>query len=452
MNDTLSDVLDLSGSRPALRDARAVRGNIDAIVRLAVFGDETERALARFAIHAAAPELGAVPASIAGLYAARGRGEVSGFTVPAVNIRGIAYDMSRALFRAIKSQNAAATVFELARSEMSYTFQDPAELAAVVLAAAIAEAYTGPVFIQGDHFQANAKKFATNPEGETQALEDLVRKAIAAQFYCIDIDASTLVDLSFANVAEQQAPNARLTARLATLVRKLEPEGITISIGGEIGEVGKENSTVEELTAYVDGFHALVDRDMQGIAKVSVQTGTSHGGIPLPDGTIAKVAIAFETLKEMSEVARERYGMAGAVQHGASTLPDELFHRFPEVETAEIHLATGFQNLVMDHPAFPRALLTEMHQYAEREFAGERTADETDVQFFYKTRKKTWGPFKRATWDLPPEVQAALGSALQDKFEFLIQQLKANNTREITLRYVPQAPVEVEPPVLSTSA
>jgi len=452
MNDTLSDALDCSGARPALRDARAVRAKIDAIVRLAVFGAGAEQALARFAIHAAAPELGAVPSSIAGLYAARGRGDVSGFTVPAVNIRGIAYDMSRALFRAMKSQQAAATVFELARSEMGYTFQDPAELAAVVLAGAIAEDYQGPVFIQGDHFQANAKKFATDSEGETQSLEDLIRQAIAAQFYCIDIDASTLVDLSVKSVAEQQAPNARLTARLAALVRKLEPTGVTISIGGEIGEVGKENSTVEELTAYVDGFHELVGPNVQGISKVSVQTGTSHGGIPLPDGSIAKVAIAFETLKEMSAVARERYGMAGAVQHGASTLPDELFHRFPEVETAEIHLATGFQNLIMDHPAFPRALLTEMHQYAEREFANERTPDETDVQFFYKTRKKTWGPFKQATWDLPAEVQGALGTALQDKFEFLMQQLKANDTREFVLQTVFHEPVEIVPPDLSTLA
>jgi len=69
-----------------------------------------------------------VPASIAALYEARGRGEVSGFTVPAVNIRGMAYDMSRALFRAMQETGGAATVFELARSEMGYTFQEPAEI------------------------------------------------------------------------------------------------------------------------------------------------------------------------------------------------------------------------------------------------------------------------------------------------------------------------------------
>lgn len=452
MNSSLAAALDLSGGRPHLRDARSVRQHIDEIVRLAVFGADDEKTLARYAIHAAAPQLGAVSSSIYGLYQARGRGEVSGFTCPAVNIRGMAYDMSRALFRAMKATDATATIFELARSEMGYTFQEPAEIAAVVLAAAIAEDYQGPVFIQGDHFQANAKKFATDPEGETKALEDLIRKAVAAQFYCIDIDASTLVDLSFDKVADQQAPNSKLTARLSKLVRELQPEGVTISIGGEIGEVGKENSTVEELTEYVDGFRALVGPDLEGLAKVSVQTGTSHGGIPLPDGTIASVAIDFDTLRELSRVGRERYGMGGAVQHGASTLPDELFHRFPEVETAEIHLATGFQNMMLDHGAFPADLLDEMRAYANRDLSDERKDGESDIQFFYKTRKKVWGPFKQQTWDLPAEIRSQLGEALQGKFEFLIRQLKANDTKEITLRHVTQKVVELEPPALGARA
>ena len=452
MNSTLADVLDLSGPRPSLRDAKAVRARIDDVVRLAVFGSADEQALARFAIHSAAPQLGAISSSIWGLYSARGRGEAGGFTCPAVNIRGMAYDMSRAIFRAIKATDATATIFELARSEMGYTLQEPAEVAAVVLAAAIAEEYHGPVFIQGDHFQANAKKFASDPEGETRALEDLIRKAVAAQFYCIDIDASTLVDLSFESVRDQQAPNSQLTARLAALVRDLEPDGVTISLGGEIGEVGKNNSTVEELTEYVDGFHERFGDARPGLAKVSVQTGTSHGGIPLPDGTIATVAIDFDTLRDLSRVSRERYGMAGAVQNGASTLPDELFHRFPEVETAEIHLATGFQNLLLDHGHFPLELLSEMRSWCERELQDERKEGESDLQFFYKTRKKVWGPFKQRTWDFPAELRATLGSELQAKFEFLIRQLKAGNTKEVTLRHVVQKPVELEPPKVGTRA
>jgi hypothetical protein len=144
--------------------------------------------------------------------------------------------------------------------------------------------------------------------------------------------------------------------------------------------------------------------------------------------------------------------MAGAVQHGASTLPDEFFHRFPEVETAEIHLATGFQNLAMDHDRFPPDLLAEMRAYCERELASERSEGETDLQFFYKTRKKTWGPFKKQTWDIPADVRAALFGEMQLKFEFLIGQLKANDTKEMTLRYVEQARVPVEPPAVAARA
>ena len=89
------------------------------------------------------------------------------------------------------------------------------------------------------------------------------------------------------------------------------------------------------------------------------------------------------------------------MQHGASTLPDELFHRFPEVETAEIHLATGFQNALYDHPAFPAELLDEIDSWCFANTADERKPSETDEQFIYKTRKKALGPYKRQLWELP---------------------------------------------------
>ena len=67
---------------------------------------------------------------------------------------------------------------------------------------------------------------------------------------------------------------------------------------------------------------------------------------------MAEVEVDFEVHERLGGVARE-YGLAGTVQHGASTLPDELFHRFREVETAEIHLATGFQNAALRAPGVP---------------------------------------------------------------------------------------------------
>ena len=60
--------------------------------------------------------------------------------------------------------NAGAFILEIARSEIAYTDQRPAEYVAVHARAALREGFRGPVFIQGDHFQVNAKKYAVDPE------------------------------------------------------------------------------------------------------------------------------------------------------------------------------------------------------------------------------------------------------------------------------------------------
>src|SRR5436305_2530691 len=140
--------------------------NIDKLVRDAVFGDGEAKASARRTIHLEARARGAVSSSIYPLYMAVGRGEMPRpFTVPAFNIRALTYDAARALFRAAKRHDVGAFLFEIARSEIGYTEQRPAEYAACVLAAAMRENFEGPVFIQGDHFQASAKQWAT-PEGK----------------------------------------------------------------------------------------------------------------------------------------------------------------------------------------------------------------------------------------------------------------------------------------------
>jgi hypothetical protein len=218
-----------------------------------------------------------------------------------------------------------------------------------------------------------------------------------------------------------------------------------VSIGGEIGEVGKANSTEPELRAYLDGYRAQLDAlagpGTIGLSKVSVQTGTSHGGVPLPGGGVAEVKLDFGTLERLSAVCRS-YGLAGAVQHGASTLPDELFHHFPKVETAEIHLATGFQNALYDHPAFPRELHEAIEGWCYENAADERSGGETDAQFVYKTRKKALGPNKRALWEL--STKEAILADQSAKLRFLFQQLAVSGTRALVERYV-SAPARHRP-------
>lgn len=126
--------------------------------------------------------------------------------------------------------------FEIARSEIDYTRRRPAEYACAIKAAAIKPVIRGR-FLQGIIFKST-QKYAADSAKETQTVKNLIWEAIDAGFYNIDIDTSTLVDLSKATVKEQQATNYTLAAELTTMIRDLEPEGITVSVGGEIGEVG----------------------------------------------------------------------------------------------------------------------------------------------------------------------------------------------------------------------
>lgn len=413
---------------------------IDSLVDAAVFApDRQTKERRRQTIRELALAQGIFPASIQGLYEAAGKGLYSGRTIPAINIRGLTYQVARAVFRAALRHRVGAFIFEIARSEIGYTGQRPDEYATCVLAAAIREGFKGPVFLQGDHFQVSPGKYSTEPQEELNAMKELIRESVKAGFLNIDIDASTLVVLGKQTLAEQQAKNSQVTADMTRFIRSIEPEGITISVGGEIGEVGKRNSTVEDLRAFMAGYLRLLGPKVKGISKISVQTGTTHGGVVLPDGSIASVEIDFKTLGELSGVAREDYRMCGAVQHGASTLPEEAFGHFPQVGTAEVHLATGFQNIIFDSPYFPKELLNRIYRHLSDRYVSERKQGETEEQFLYKTRKRAFGDFKKEIWSLSEESIKGIRNTLENRFSILFQSLNVAETVDLVGKLVVDA-------------
>ena len=437
---TIGAAAHIDGDRLVVDDERAFRdvASRDLAWTAAFAEDDATKEAAQWLVWEASQALGALSASIHELYMARGRGEIepTAFTVPAIHVRASTYLTARQAFAAALERDAGTVIFEIAKSEMAYTEQRPAEYTAVILAAALREGWRTPVFLQGDHFQFNRTKWASDPGPELEGIKDLTREAIAAGFLNIDIDSSTLVDLDLPTVAEQQRVNAENTAELTRLIRELEPAGVTISIGGEIGEVGKENSTEEELRAYLDQYLDALGSGTAGISKVSIQTGTSHGGVPMPDGSVAEVQIDFDTLERLSRVAREGYGLAGCVQHGASTLPEDAFNHFPDHGTAEVHLATGFQNILYDEGGLPDDLKGEMMAWCLANCTDERKDGETDEQFLYKTRKKAIGPFKRQLWTLPADNAAQIADNLRAKFGLLFDELRIAGTRELVERHV----------------
>jgi len=367
------------------------------------------------------------------LYEAIALGKVSGFTVPAINIRTFTFDTACILFRLMKEKKVGASIFELARSEAKYTDQPMPEYATVVKAAAIAEGYKGPVFVQGDHFQIKAEKyFDPQKQGEElTALMELIRDSINAGVYNIDIDASTLVKLDSPDLRTQQIHNYKTTAEMTKFIRAIEPKGITVSVGGEIGEIGGKNSTQEEFRAFIKGYKALLPGGMKGIIKVSVQTGAAHGGIILPDGSRADIKLDLEVLQKISEEAK-KYSLAGTVQHGASTLPEKYFSMFPEKKCIEVHLATAFQDIVYNH--LSEELREKMYAYCRQNCAEERKPNDTDEQFLMKTRKKALGPFKKELWNLPEDIKSRIVEALEVKFTTTFEKLGVCGTKEIIER------------------
>lgn len=406
-----------------------------AALDLVLSDDLSEKRLITKKIVNMASDLGIFPASINDLYFARGRGELGGFTVPAINLRSLTFDLACAVFRVAKRYGCGAFIFEIAKSEIGYTDQPPVEFAGKVMAAAVKEEYVGPVFIQGDHFQIKASKFKEDPDKEIGVLKSLIKDSIDAGFYNIDIDSSTLVNVSKSDLREQQLLNYDVCARLTSYIRGIEPKGVVVSVGGEIGEIGHKNSTPGDLHAFMAGLNEKLSDDVLGISKISVQTGTTHGGVVLPDGSISKVKLDFDTLKSLSDIARKDYGLAGAVQHGASTLPEEAFGKFVECNTAEVHLATQFQNIIYESEHFPVNLKKIIYRWIKENLMGETKEGWTEEQFYYKLRKKGLGPFKKEIASLPKKTRNLIASEVETKFDFLFRKFNVAKTKDLVKKY-----------------
>src|SRR5205823_2615733 len=104
--------------------------------------------------------------------------------------------------------------------------------------------------------------------------------------------------------------------------------------------------------------------------------------------------------------------------------------------------ATNFQNMLYDH--LPNALRQEIYAWLDESAKDERKPNDSPEQFYYKTRKKALGPFKRRFWDLPADVKATLAAAYEAKFEFLFTQLAVRSTRGAVDRFV-RAPEQRRP-------
>ena len=452
--DRLAGAAHLDGERLVIDDPAAFRGAASSATwpgpRPSPRTRRSSRR-ARWIVWEASQELGVRSASIQELYLARARGEVGGFTVPAINLRAQTFDMARTIYETAAAADVGTVILELARSEQTYTFQRPVEYVTSVLAGAIAAGWTGPVFIQGDHYQFNAAKYAADPEKMTEEIRGACRQAIEVGYRNIDIDSSTLVDLSRPTVDDQQRTNYERAAELTALIRELEPAG-----RDDQRRRRDRRGRQEELDR---GGAAGLSRRLPARARRPAAGRARHQQGQRPDRARATAACRSPTGRSRPSSSTSRSSAGSARWPGATAWPAASSTARapcptscsttsrpwrPPRSTSRPASRTCSSSTRPSRPSSTRAI----HDWCFANALDERKADQTDEQFVYTSRKKSIGPFKRQLWDLATKDEIL--AAQRRKIAFLFAELKVGGTAELVARYI--RPVEEHRPLPEASA
>ncbi|MDO8747534.1 MAG: triose-phosphate isomerase [Candidatus Omnitrophota bacterium] len=264
-------------------------------------------------------------------------------------------------------------------------------------------------------------------------------------------------------IVRDQIINAQETAMDTLQVRALEPKGITVTVGGEIGEVGKKNSEPGEFVAFIELYNAMLGfmkmkiaqgkeseilqivgaskeiwskevldalktkynqyQNVEGLRKIAIQTGTAHG---------VGGQIDFATIKALAEIGKE-YGVV-VVQHGASTLPESEFSKIMENGAGEVHLATDYMTVVLrdlkaNHQDVYQAILKDSMSKTGK---SEDALWEKAAEF-----RNSLTLIKESVYNLPKESQERIGDQLAIKFSHTMRSLAVENTGELVKEIIP---------------
>ena len=144
-------------------------------------------------------------------------------------------------------------ILEIARSEQTYTFQRPIDFATSVLAGAIAAGWQARSSSRATTTRSTPRSTRPIPRSDDRGVCGC-RLAVEAGYGNIDIDTSTLVDLSKPTLDEQQ-PQLRVPPSSPRSSASSSRRRDRSRSAARSARSASKNSTVEELRAYLDGFN-----------------------------------------------------------------------------------------------------------------------------------------------------------------------------------------------------
>jgi len=347
--------------------------------------------------------------------------------VMAANIR-ITHS-ARGVMMAAKELDAAV-MFEIARSEIGYTAQNPKQFMDMITKTAEELEFNQPYAVHGDHITIKEN----TPEAVASA-EQLIKDEIAAGFTSYAIDASHNFNMDGKTVAEQLADNIEITTKLAGLIP------LDAGLEVEVGEVGRTDpktgkkalTSVEEATTFIK---AVTDAGFKP-NLLATNNGSIHGNIFDKDGNIVEqVGIDIGRTKAIAK-AIAPYGVYVA-QHGITGTPLNLMHLLIEAGVFKGNVGTNWQNIALE--AMPKDLVAKMEEWTLASKHAEKTKAKkpgiSQKELIAKNIKHSIKEFKTEIDGLPAEAVEKIDAATYQSAIDFFKAFKAEGTAGKVAEYI----------------
>jgi len=229
-----------------------------------------------FVTYSAALQSGIKFSSFHQLYKAVGCGEIiSKFSFPVIDIENNSFEHNCLLFGAMRDSDAHLVGLQL--TCLDDALKTRLKIAKII-AAALMEKYSGPLFLVSQDIFFHAIEFESDRVGEIEKAQNLVKSAIDSCIFNLNIDASELVDQNKVDVSERMLMNLKMVAMSINIwIRMYEPKGLTVSVGGKISRTNNSMTTEKELGDFIkrllkEGLRLRFNTPGEDICKVTVQT------------------------------------------------------------------------------------------------------------------------------------------------------------------------------------
>lgn len=394
---------------------------VDRLAITAALGDsEDVKEMARFLIRASAISHNIWCDSVSPIFLGIGQGKYQGFTIPAINLRGITYYLARRVFHSARRQKAGPIVFQLSSSEMDITGQPPSEYVSCILAAALRENYSGPVFLQASRIGTRDQKT------DSLDLPDIKPSALIA-----DAIASGIFNLEF-----ECSDDLDETVKLISEIRMHQPDGVSIAVGCTIPLPKSRQTAVQELLGFVTGLKTRLQdlKINESVCKINLVCNSDPMGSDFLDQDQMTGMLDFNRLGALSEILREQLGMAGPVLSSSHEIQADFFDQVATYKISELKMETWIQDLILNHDRFPTGLREEIRAYLETEYTHLRKADWSDQHFYNNLRSRAWKPYKKTLWSLDHRTRLTISNSFEDRIKLLFENLHVGLNKKLVNR------------------